>query len=132
MGGVGWASQGPAGQSLLGRQHLPTAAQAIGAAAARVVLRCVLLPNCSLEATCENRQSMVQRVTVAQKVRDSLAGDKEAAEAYLAKERECLGQRSVLAQVLASQAKVTEGGVAAWAVGLHVAGHGTHASQLCG
>lgn len=52
------------------------------------------------------RQSIVQRVKAAQKERDSLAGDKEAAEKYLEKERECLGAQSVLAQVLAAQAKV--------------------------
>jgi hypothetical protein len=49
---------------------------------------------------------MVQRVKAAQKERDGLQGDKEAAEAYLAKEREWLGAQSVLAQVLTSKAKV--------------------------
>lgn len=52
---------------------------------------------------------MVQRVKIAQKERDGLAGDKEAAEAYLGKERECLGAQSVLAQVLAARAKVRWG-----------------------
>jgi structural maintenance of chromosome 4 len=61
---------------------------------------------CRLELISEKRQSMVQRVKAAQKERDGLAGDKEAAEAYLAKERECLGQRSQLAQAHAHQAQV--------------------------
>lgn len=63
-------------------------------------------PPCSLEALNEKRQSMVQRVKAAQRDRDGLAGDKDAAEAYLAKERECLGAQSVLAQVLAAKAQV--------------------------
>ncbi|KAI3438320.1 hypothetical protein D9Q98_000754 [Chlorella vulgaris] len=58
-----------------------------------------------LEELSEKRQSMVQRVKAAQKERDGLQGDKEAAEAYLAKEREWLGAQSVLAQVLTSKAK---------------------------
>lgn len=49
---------------------------------------------------------MLQRVKTAQKGRDSLAGDKDAAETYLAKERACLGEQSVLAQVLAAKAQV--------------------------
>lgn len=59
------------------------------------------------------RQSTLQRVKAVQKERDSLTGDKEAAEAYLQKERECLGAQSVLAQVLAAQAKVGCGWVGA-------------------
>ncbi|PSC72157.1 structural maintenance of chromosomes 4 [Micractinium conductrix] len=59
-----------------------------------------------LEALNEQRQSMLQRVKTAQKGRDSLAGDKDAAETYLAKERACLGEQSVLAQVLAAKAQV--------------------------
>lgn len=70
---------------------------------------------CRLEALSERRQSMVQRVKAAQKERDNLAGDKEAAEGYLAKERECLGAQSVLAQVLASKAKVR--GIGSWLAG---------------
>ena len=53
---------------------------------------------------------MVQRVKAAQKERDSLQGDKEAAEEYLAKERECMGAQSELAQVLAAKAKVRRAG----------------------
>ena len=52
----------------------------------------------------------MQRVKAAQRDRDSLAGDKAAAELYLAKERECLGAQSVLAQVMTHSAKVGEGG----------------------
>ncbi len=59
-----------------------------------------------LEALSEQRQSKLQRVKAAQKERDGLAGDKEAAEIYLTKELECLSQQSTLAQVLVSQAKV--------------------------
>ena len=69
-----------------------------------------LLP-CSLEELSEKRQSMVQRVKAAQKERDALSGDKAAAEEYLARERECLGAQSVLAQVLTAKAKVGGGGV---------------------
>ncbi|EFN54921.1 hypothetical protein CHLNCDRAFT_134635 [Chlorella variabilis] len=58
-----------------------------------------------LEALSEQRQSKLQRVKAAQKERDGLAGDKEVAEMYLAKERECLGQQSMLAQLLVSMAK---------------------------
>lgn len=65
----------------------------------------------SLEELSERRQSMVQRVKAAQKERDALSGDKAAAEEYLAKERECLGAQSVLAQVLTAKAKVGAGGV---------------------
>ncbi|KAL4452508.1 hypothetical protein ABPG75_008170 [Micractinium tetrahymenae] len=60
-----------------------------------------------LEELSERRQSMVQRVKAAQKERDALSGDKAAAEEYLAKERECLGAQSVLAQVLTAKAKAT-------------------------
>ena len=49
---------------------------------------------------------MLQRVKAAQKERDGLAGDKEAAEAYQAKEREKLKQENVMAQLLASKAQV--------------------------
>ena len=59
-----------------------------------------------LEELSERRQSQVQRVKAAQRDRDSLAGDKAAAELYLAKERECLGAQSVLAQVMTHNAKV--------------------------
>ena len=52
---------------------------------------------------------MVQRVKGAQRERDNLQGDKEAAEGYLAKERECWGAQSELAQVLAAKAKVRGG-----------------------
>lgn len=61
-----------------------------------------------LEALSEQRQSKLQRVKAAQKERDGLAGDKEVAEMYLAKERECLGQQSMLAQLLVSMAKVRQ------------------------
>jgi len=64
-----------------------------------------------LEELNVKRQSTLQRVKAVQKERDSLTGDKEAAEAYLQKERECLGAQSVLAQVLAAQAKVGRSGV---------------------
>lgn len=60
----------------------------------------------SLEELSEKRQSMLQRVKAAQKERDALSGDKAAAEEYLARERECLGAQSVLAQVLTAKARV--------------------------
>jgi structural maintenance of chromosome 4 len=70
------------------------------------------LPPCRLEGLNEKRQTMVQRVKAAQKERDNLQGDKDAAEEYLAKERECMGAQSELAQVLAAKAKVREGWLA--------------------
>eukprot|EP00887_Chlorella_sp_A99_P001225 scaffold14.g1225.t1 len=59
----------------------------------------------NLEQLNEARQSMVARVKIAERERDGLEGEKDAAEAYLAKERACLGHKSTLAQVFARSAK---------------------------
>lgn len=50
---------------------------------------------------------MMQRVKAAQKERDGLQQDKEAAETYIAKELECLGAQSLLAQALHHQAQAS-------------------------
>lgn len=60
-----------------------------------------------LEELNDKRQGMVQRVKIAERERDALEGEKAAAEAYLAKERECLGTQSVLAQVFVKDSKVS-------------------------
>lgn len=49
---------------------------------------------------------MVQRVKAAQKERDGLQQDKEAAETYVEKELECLCSQSMLAQILCHRAQV--------------------------
>jgi structural maintenance of chromosome 4 len=59
-----------------------------------------------LEALNEARQSMLQRVKIAERERDALESDKTAAEAYLGKERECLSAQSVLAQIFTKDSKV--------------------------
>ena len=65
-----------------------------------------LLAPFRLEGLNEARQGLLQRVRIAERERDALSGDKEAAEAFLAKERQCLGHQSTLAQVLMRRAQV--------------------------
>jgi len=53
----------------------------------------------ALEALNEARQSMVNRLKIAERERDGLESEKLAAEAYLEKERECLEAKRLLAEV---------------------------------
>lgn len=58
-----------------------------------------------LEELSEKRQTVLQRVKIAERERDSLESDKSAAEAYLSKELECLQAKNMLAQVQTNKAQ---------------------------
>jgi hypothetical protein len=78
-----------------------------------------------LEEINESRQGMVHRVRVAEKEKDALEVEKLAAEAFLAKERECLVTQGTLAQVFVRDAKVR----GAWSGGWFEGGGGSGASK---
>jgi structural maintenance of chromosome 4 len=61
----------------------------------------------ALEELNERRQGIVARVKIAERERDALESEKAAAEAYLAKEQECIEAQSELSQVFTRDAQVS-------------------------